>query len=95
MYLGIQESGRLAAMAGERLRLDGCTEISAVCTHPDFRGKGYAPALIIALIERMTARRETPFLHVGDDNAPQSQFTKPWDSGSVACFTEFPSFMKT
>jgi predicted GNAT family acetyltransferase len=69
-YLGIRESGRLAAMAGERLRLDGYTEISAVCTHPDFRGKGYAPALVRTLIERMTARNETPFLHVRDDNAP-------------------------
>jgi GNAT superfamily N-acetyltransferase len=68
-YLGIWESGRLAAMAGERLQLDGYTEISAVCTHADFRGKGYAAALVRTLSERITARNETPFLHVRDDNA--------------------------
>jgi predicted GNAT family acetyltransferase len=35
-YFGINESALLVAMAGERLKLTGYTEVSAVCTHPDF-----------------------------------------------------------
>lgn len=62
-YLGIREGGRLAAMAGERLHLTGATEISAVCTHPDFQGKGYARALIAAVAKNILERGETPFLH--------------------------------
>jgi FR47-like protein len=45
-YYGIHESGSLVAMAGERLRLTGFTEVSAVCTHPNFRGRGYGNALM-------------------------------------------------
>lgn len=67
-YLGIRVEGRLAAMAGERLRLPGFTEISAVCTHPDFTGRGYARLLMSELMKRMKARGETPFLHVRQDN---------------------------
>ncbi len=40
-YLGVRREGRLVAMAGRRLQLPGWTEISAVCTHPDHRGKGW------------------------------------------------------
>lgn len=68
VYFGIRESGHLAAIAGERLRLGSYAEISAVCTHPDSRGKGYAQTLVLALIEHMIARGETPFLHVREDN---------------------------
>ncbi len=67
-YVGIRESGRLAAMAGERLHMPGYTEISAVCTHPDFQGKGYAGALIISVAQKILARGETPFLHAWIDN---------------------------
>jgi predicted GNAT family acetyltransferase len=63
-YFGIRDGDRLAAMAGERMRLDGFTEISAVCVHPDHRGKGYARLLIRALIKAIADRGETPFLHV-------------------------------
>jgi predicted GNAT family acetyltransferase len=45
-YLGVRADGRLVAMAGERLRLPGFIEISSVCTNPDYRGRGYASALI-------------------------------------------------
>jgi predicted GNAT family acetyltransferase len=62
-YLGIRKAGRLAAMAGERMHLEGYTEISAVCTHPDFQGKGYARALIAAVAKMIRERGETPFLH--------------------------------
>jgi ribosomal protein S18 acetylase RimI-like enzyme len=69
-YLGIfSPERRLAAMAGERLRLTGFTEISAVCTHPDHRGKGHARSLISALISNIIQRKEIPFLHVKADNA--------------------------
>ena len=44
-FIGVWRDGRLAAMAGQRLRLDGFTELSGVCTHPDFRGQGLADAL--------------------------------------------------
>jgi GNAT superfamily N-acetyltransferase len=68
-YLGIRQGGRLAAMAGERLRIPGYTEISAVCTHPDYLGRGYAAALMSTLVGRICGRGEVPFLHVREDNA--------------------------
>jgi ribosomal protein S18 acetylase RimI-like enzyme len=68
-YLGIRAAGTLAAMAGERLRLPGYTEISAVCTHPGHLGHGYASALIESLMERICGRGELPFLHVRPENA--------------------------
>jgi ribosomal protein S18 acetylase RimI-like enzyme len=67
-YIGLRREGRLVAMAGERLRLPGYTEVSAVCTHPDYCGHGYAGALIAALVERIRNRREVPFLHVRPEN---------------------------
>jgi predicted GNAT family acetyltransferase len=67
-YIGIRDGDRLAAMAGERMRLDGCIEISAVCVHPDYRGKGYAQTLMKSLMTSISARGETPFLHVLDAN---------------------------
>jgi predicted GNAT family acetyltransferase len=67
-YLGIRDAGQLVAMAGERLKPYGYTEISAVCTHPDFRGRGYASSLVSTLIQRITKRREIPFLHVRTEN---------------------------
>lgn len=67
-YIGIRDAGQLVAMAGERLRLPGYTEISAVCTHPQHRGRGYASSLVSALIHKITKRDETPFLHVTTEN---------------------------
>src|SRR3989454_4944981 len=63
-YLGIREAGQLVAMAGERLKPYGYTEISAVCTHPDYRGRGYASSLVSILIQRIAKWNEIPFLHV-------------------------------
>ncbi len=68
-YLGIHEAGTLVAMAGERLRFDGFTEISAVCTRPEYRARGYARALVHRLASSVVARGEVPFLHVASDNA--------------------------
>jgi ribosomal protein S18 acetylase RimI-like enzyme len=67
-YLGVREHGVLVAMAGERLRPPGWTEISAVCTAPEARGRGYAGRLIRALIAGIAARGERPFLHVAEAN---------------------------
>jgi ribosomal protein S18 acetylase RimI-like enzyme len=62
-FVGIRDGGRLVAMAGERMRLDGFTEISAVCTHPDYRGRGYGEALMRVAGARILAEGDTPFLH--------------------------------
>jgi ribosomal protein S18 acetylase RimI-like enzyme len=67
-YYGVHSDGRLIAMAGERMQLDGFTEISAVCVDEGFRGKGYAANLVKWLIAAIRARAETPFLHVLSTN---------------------------
>ena len=67
-YIGIRKDGRLVAMAGERMRCDGFTEISAVCTHPDHCGRGHALFLVSTLMRDILARGETPFLHIFSDN---------------------------
>lgn len=63
-YAGIFEGDRLVSMAGERMRLPGFTEVSAVCTHPDHQGRGYAQALVSDIARGIIERGETPFLHV-------------------------------
>ncbi|MGA5895360.1 GNAT family N-acetyltransferase [Streptomyces venetus] len=67
-YLGIRHNGTLVAMAGERLRPPGWTEVSAVCTAPEARGQGHAAHLITAVATRILARNERPFLHVAEAN---------------------------
>ena len=68
-YIGVREEGKLVAMAGERLKVPGYTEISAVCTHPEHNGKGYAGLLMTEIMHRIRDRGETAFLHVRQDNA--------------------------
>jgi len=67
-YLGIRRDGELVAMAGERFQPDGWTEISAVCTRPDYRGQGLASALMGALIAGIQRRSQRAFLHVMSTN---------------------------
>ncbi|HEY3481557.1 MAG TPA: GNAT family N-acetyltransferase, partial [Streptomyces sp.] len=67
-YLGIRRGGRLIAMAGERLRPPGWTEISAVCTDPGFQGQGLATRLVLAVSHGIAERGETPFLHATAEN---------------------------
>jgi GNAT superfamily N-acetyltransferase len=68
-FIGIRVGGRLAAMAGRRLSPAGCTEISAVCTHPDFRGRGYARALVAAVARSIEIEGRVPFLTSFEANA--------------------------
>lgn len=68
-YRGIRDADCLVAMTGQRLSLTGFTEVSAVCTHPDYRGRGYGNALVSAVARGIFARGETPFLGVRQDNA--------------------------
>jgi GNAT superfamily N-acetyltransferase len=67
-YYGIFNNDHLVAMAGQRLHVYNYTEISAVCTHPDHLGKGYAAALIQNQLSIICSNGQTPFLHVRDDN---------------------------
>jgi ribosomal protein S18 acetylase RimI-like enzyme len=67
-YIGIRPRGLLVAMAGERMRLDGFTEISAVCVEPAYRGHGLAADLVGSLVSSIAARSEIPFLHVFSSN---------------------------
>ncbi|HEY6134173.1 MAG TPA: GNAT family N-acetyltransferase [Rubrivivax sp.] len=67
-YLGVFEGGRLVAMAGERFRAEPLVEISAVCSHPDFQGRGLARRLIERLVHTQRTLGQTPFLHVMQHN---------------------------
>jgi predicted GNAT family acetyltransferase len=77
-YFGIYEfdsggGGRLAAMIGERLGTDTHQEMSAICTHPDFNGRGYARRLTAMLTNDTFARGRIPFLHVSHENLRAKQ----------------------
>ena len=69
-FYGIRIDGRIAAMAGERLKPEGYAEVSGVCTHPDFRRRGLARVLSIFVTRRILARGETPFIQGWADNTP-------------------------
>ncbi|MDQ3279646.1 MAG: GNAT family N-acetyltransferase, partial [Bacteroidota bacterium] len=67
-YYGIFEGEQLVAMTGQRLHPLGFTEVSAVCTHPDYAGRGYAAALVQHQVGLILRQGQTPFLHVRKDN---------------------------
>lgn len=67
-YIGIFEDDKLVSMAGERLHVNGYSEISAVCTDPSYLGKGYAAHLMSVAANKIIAEGNTPFLHVRHDN---------------------------
>src|SRR3954466_2946488 len=67
-FLGIRAGGELVAMIGERMKPGNFTEMTAVCVHPDHRGRGYAQALLAAIARQIEARGEIPFLHVFSSN---------------------------
>ena len=70
VFFGLRIQGTLAAMAGERMRVEGATEVSAVCTRDAYRGRGYAALLVEGVANVIRHRGETPFLHVFESNRP-------------------------
>ena len=67
-FLGIRVDGLLVAMAGERMKPEQYTEITAVCVHPSHRGRGYGQMLLSAVSRQIVSRGEIPFLHVFTNN---------------------------
>ncbi len=67
-YFGIFDNEKLVAMTGQRLHVQNFTEISAVCTHPDYTGKGYANSLLQHQLHLILQNNQQPFLHVREDN---------------------------
>jgi predicted GNAT family acetyltransferase len=68
-YFGVFQQDRLVAMAGQRFHPGNYSEISAVCTHPDHLGRGYASLLIQHQLVLIRQQNRIPFLHVRDDNS--------------------------
>nr|WP_168047340.1 GNAT family N-acetyltransferase [Brevundimonas alba] len=73
-FVGVRREGRLIAMAGERMKVEGFTELSGVCTHPDFRGQGLAGALSRVVVGRILERGEQAFLHAYAEHAATVAF---------------------
>jgi ribosomal protein S18 acetylase RimI-like enzyme len=69
-YFGIFQEGELVAAAGERMRMDDFTEVSAVVTHPDYGGRGYAKQLVAHVVNKNLAAGKIPYLHVAEHNLP-------------------------
>lgn len=67
-YFGIFIEDKLAAMTGQRMHPEPYLEVSAVCTHPDFRGKGYAKTLMLHVMKIILDNSFIPFLHVLSNN---------------------------
>jgi ribosomal protein S18 acetylase RimI-like enzyme len=90
-YLGLRSGGRLIAMAGERFRVPGWTEISAVCTDPGFRGQGLGARLTLAVAAGILSRGELPFLHVAttNDNAIRLYERLGFEVGHEVVFASF------
>lgn len=93
-YIGIFEQDQLVAMAGERLKVDGYTEVSAICTHPDATGKGYGAALLSAACNRILESGQIPFLHVRNDNARAIQMYEK-AGFTIRCEMDFAIIKKT
>jgi len=68
LFYGIFHENRLVSMAGQRMRMPGFVEVSAVCTHPDARGRGYARTLMLAVMDEIHRTGNKPFLHAWADN---------------------------
>lgn len=67
-YIGLFQNDQLISMAGERLKTNGYTEVSAICTHPEYLGNGYASYLTSKVAEGIFLEGSVPFLHVRTDN---------------------------
>jgi GNAT superfamily N-acetyltransferase len=75
-FYGVLHGERLMAMAGQRMRVPGFVEVSAVCTHPDARGRGYAGVLMSRVMRDIISERAIPFLHAFSDNPAVSLYSK-------------------
>lgn len=77
-YVGMRDAatGALVAMAGERFRLPGWAEISAICVHPAARGRGLGSRLTLDLVQAARQRGEASFLHVFPDNPAVALYTR-------------------
>lgn len=67
-YYGIYKDGQLVAVAGERMKMNGFTEVSAVVTHPAYAGRGYAKQLMAKVCAKIFSEGKLPFLHVAETN---------------------------
>ena len=67
-YFGIFKDSYLVAVGGERMKMNAFTEISAIVTHPDHRGNGYAKQLIKHITDLVISEGKTPYLHVIETN---------------------------
>jgi ribosomal protein S18 acetylase RimI-like enzyme len=86
-FIGIREGGRLLAMAGERMWVADCREVSGICTHPDAQGRGYARALSGRVVNRMLASGQLPILHVLSSN---TRAIGMYEALGFVARTEFP-----
>lgn len=86
-YVGVLHENRLIAMAGERMRVPGAVEISAVCTHPDFGKRGLARALMVALVNRHREQGLVSFLHVSAGNDVATRLYEKLGFGHRATLT--------
>lgn len=68
-YYGIFKDGALIAATGERMKMNNFTEVSAIVTHPDHTGKGYAKQLISHAVNRIFDENRIPYLHVAETNS--------------------------
>jgi GNAT superfamily N-acetyltransferase len=67
-YYGIFSNSELVAVTGERMKMNGYTEISAVVTHPEHAGNGYAKQLVAFTVNKVLGQKKTPYLHVAETN---------------------------
>ena len=67
-YYGIYKNNQLIAVTGERMQMEDYIEVSAVITHPDHTGKGYAKQLVTHTVNAVFEQNKTPFLHVSESN---------------------------
>lgn len=67
-YFGIFKNGQLISVTGERMKMNDFVEVSAIVTHPDHTGLGYAKQLIAHTINNIFNQSKTPYLHVAETN---------------------------
>jgi GNAT superfamily N-acetyltransferase len=67
-YFGVIKEGKLVAVAGERMKMNDFTEVSAVVTHPSYKGKGFAKQLVAHTANKIFDENKTPYLHVAETN---------------------------